>query len=79
MNSPLLAYEEVADFVASLSPEKVIAMKPSQKVQDRLEELMVKKKETGISEEEQYELERYLALDHLMALAKARARIRLAS
>jgi hypothetical protein len=79
MTTALLGYEEVADFVASLAPEKVIELKASPKVQKRLEELMAKKKISGISEDEQYELDRYLALDHLIALAKARARIRLAA
>ena len=74
MKTPLLAYEEVADFVASLAPEKVVKLKPSPKVQARLEELLAKKNGKGVSEDEQYELERYLALDHLIALAKARAR-----
>ncbi len=79
MTSPLLAYEEVAEFIASLDPAKLLELKPSPTVQARLEDLLAKKKKAGISEDEQYELDRYLALEHLIALAKARARIRLAA
>lgn len=79
MTKALLGYEEVADFVASLAPEKVVKLKASQKVQERLEELMSKKKSENLSQEEKYEMDRYLALDHLIALAKARTRIRLAA
>ncbi|MEK7257025.1 MAG: hypothetical protein AAB316_19885 [Bacteroidota bacterium] len=79
MTTPLLAFDEVAEFIASLDPGKLLTLKPSSKVQSRLEELIAKKKRAGISEDEQYELDRYLALEHLIALAKARARIRLAA
>jgi hypothetical protein len=79
MATSLLAFEEVAEFIASLDPEKLLTLKPSSAVQARVEELISKKKENIISDEEQYELDRYLALEHLIALAKARARIRLAA
>jgi hypothetical protein len=79
MATSLLAFEEVAEFIASLDPEKLLTLKPSSAVQTRVEELISKKKENVISDDEQYELDRYLALEHLIALAKARARIRLAA
>ena len=79
MTAPLLAYEEVAEFLAQLDPIKLLELKPSAEVQERVEALIEKKKETGLTADEQYELDRYLALEHLMALAKARARIHLAA
>jgi len=45
----------------------------------RVEELVQKKKEGSLSFEESIELERYLALDLLISLAKARALTMLAS
>lgn len=75
MTANLLAYEEVADFIAALDPSKLFGLKPSSTVQARVEELINSKKENGLSTENQYELDRYLALEHLVALAKARARI----
>ena len=74
MTANLLGYEEVADFIAALDPTKLLELKPSKTVQSRVEELISTKKENGLSVENQYELERYLALEHLIALAKVRAR-----
>jgi hypothetical protein len=71
------AYEEVAYFIAALDPQKLLKLKPSKAILLRVEELISKKKEKGLSAEEQYELDRYLALEHLISLAKAQARIQL--
>jgi hypothetical protein len=71
------AYEEVAMFLASLDPNKLLELKPSKAILDRVEDLMLKNKETELNAEEQHELDRYLALEHLIVLAKAQARIQL--
>lgn len=73
MSNPMLAFEEVAEFIASLDPEKLLTLKPSAKVQKRLNELIAKNKDGEISREERSELERYLSLEQLISLAKARA------
>lgn len=77
MTADVMAYEEVAEFLAAINPEKLLELRPSPAVQERVEELIYKKKEGSLSSEEQYELDRYLALEHLIALTKARARIHL--
>jgi hypothetical protein len=69
-----LAYEEVADFIAALDPNKLLELKPSKAVQSRVNELINEKSNNGLSSENQYELDRYLALEHLISLAKIRAR-----
>lgn len=69
-----LAYEEVADFIAVLDPNKLLELKPSKTVQSRVNDLITEKTEHGLSSENQYELDRYLAIEHLIALAKVRAR-----
>ena len=79
MAANLLAYEEVAEFIATLDPKRLLELKPSDIVQSRVEVLMDKKKDNNLTSEEQYELDRYMALEHLIALAKVRARIRLAA
>jgi hypothetical protein len=79
MTATSLGYEEVAEFIASLDPERLLELSPSPKVQERVEELLFKKKDEGLTPDEQYELDRYLALEHLIALAKVRARLRLAA
>jgi len=74
MNS-VKAYEEVIDFIAAgTTPQNVIAFRPSDAAQERLEELISREKEGSLSSEEKYELDHYLQLEHLMRLAKARAR-----
>ena len=79
MTAHLLAYDEVADFIAALDPVKLLGLKPFEPVQERVNHLIYKKKDHGLTDEEQYELDRYLALEYLVSLAKARARVRLAA
>ena len=71
------AYDEVAVMLAQLDPSKVINLKPSQSSCERLSVLLEKNKNEKISADEIYELDRLLALDHLIALAKVHARIQL--
>jgi hypothetical protein len=66
-------YDEVATFMASMNPEKVIAFKPSKANQNRLDFLLDKQKEDGLSDTEKNELEHYLMLNRIIGLAKARA------
>ena len=74
MTANLLAYEEVAEFIAALDPKRLLELRPSEVVQSRVNELIDKKKDADLSHDEQYELDRYMALEHLIALAKVRAR-----
>ena len=74
------AYEEIVDFIASgPSSRAVVEFEPSDEAQERLHELMDRKKNDVLTAEEQSELDHFLQLEHLMRLAKARARERLAS
>jgi hypothetical protein len=69
------AYEEVIDFIAAgTSPQEVIAFQPSEEAKARVADLIHREKTTGLSSEETAELEHYLQLEHIMRLAKARAR-----
>jgi len=69
------AHEEIIDFIASgTSPENVIAFRPSPKSRQRVMDLIAREKANGLSPEETAELNDYLQLEHLMRLAKARAR-----
>lgn len=69
------SYEEVIDFIAAgTTPEAVVAFRPSDSVQQRVGELVKRSKEGAISPEDQSELEDYLQLEHIMIMAKARAR-----
>ncbi len=69
------AYEEVVDFIAAgTSPGDVIAFSPSSAVKERVAYLIDREKTTGLSPDERSELDHYAQLEHLMRLAKARAR-----
>ncbi len=69
------SYEEIIDFIAAgTTPETVVAFHPSDGVQRRVTELVERSKEGSISAEDQSELEDYLQLEHIMIMAKARAR-----
>lgn len=73
------AYEEVIDFIAAgTTPSSVVAFQPSEEAKARVADLMHREKTTGLSPEETAELNHYLQLEHLMRLAKARARAHLA-
>jgi hypothetical protein len=73
------AYEELIDFIAAgTTPSRVIAFQPSEEVKARVADLLSREKTTGLSPDESSELNQYLQLEHLMRLAKARARAHLA-
>jgi hypothetical protein len=69
------AYEEVIDFIArGPSPGRVIAFRPSAAARQRVADLIAREKTAGLTPDETAELDHYLQLEHLMRLAKARAR-----
>jgi hypothetical protein len=69
------SYDEIIDFIAAgTTPQKLIEFRPSQAVQSRVEELIRLSKDGIISADQQSELEDFLELEHLIILAKARAR-----
>ncbi len=69
------AYEEVIEFIAAgTSPSSVIAFQPSEAVKQRVADLIYREKTTGLTPDEKSELDHYMQLEHLMRLAKARAR-----
>lgn len=66
-------YDEVASFMASMDPKKVLAFKPSEANQERLDFLLDKQMESKLTRKEKSELEHYLMLNRIIGLAKARA------
>jgi len=69
------AYEEIVDFIAAgTSPQNVVAFRPSEEARKRVWDLVAREKESGLSPEEAAELEHYSQLEHIMRLAKARAK-----
>jgi hypothetical protein len=68
------AYDEVIEFIASREPQAVIGFKPSSEGRQRAWDLIERQKEQMLSPEDAAELQHYLELEHLMRLAKSRAR-----
>jgi hypothetical protein len=72
-------FDELANLMVSVpKPEQIISFQPSAELQSRLEDLLDKKREEGLTEAEHYELEQFILVEHLMRLVKFRARQRLA-
>jgi hypothetical protein len=68
-------YLEIIDFIAGgTTPEAVIDFHPSPEAQQRLAALIEREKADGVSPEERAELEHFMELEHILRMAKARAR-----
>lgn len=70
-------YEEIVDFIAAgPSAAGVAAWQPSAEVAQRVADLLDAEKRDALTLDEKAELNHFLELEHLMRLAKARARQR---
>jgi hypothetical protein len=69
----LKAIDEIVDFIAMQSPDKVIAFQASEATRTRVYDLVFKEKTSVLNEDEKAELEYYKVLEHIMRLAKAKA------
>lgn len=72
-------FDEITDFLISgPTPEQIIAFRPTDALDQRLHELLEKNSGIGISQDERAELDRFLQINHLMTILKAKARLKLA-
>lgn len=68
-------YTEIIDFLAAgTTPDSIVAFRPSEQAKERVADLIYREKTSGLSLEETDELNHYMQLEHIMRLAKARAR-----
>lgn len=71
----MIPHEEIAEFIAgSVDAAKLTQLRPSAAAEARVVELVEKKKDGILRPEEETELEGFLWTEHLMILAKAKAR-----
>lgn len=69
------AADEVVEFLArEISPEALVNFRPSEATRRRVWELVEKEKQEGLTPDEKCELDDYERLEHLLILAKAKAR-----
>jgi hypothetical protein len=73
-------FEEIVKFIADAAGvEKLTAFKPSGAAEQRVAELLSKQQDGSLSPKEAEELQLFVQLDHVMSLAKAKARSRKSS
>jgi hypothetical protein len=68
------AYLEIVDFFAGTNPTAVIEFRPSVDAQRRLSLLVAREESGEISADEKAELDHFIEWEHLLRMAKARAR-----
>lgn len=69
------AYAEFIDFIVEgMTPEQIISFKPSEKTQNRVDELLKALKNDVISPDERAELNHHAELENIVRMAKAKAR-----
>ncbi|MCX6880675.1 MAG: hypothetical protein NTW21_43745 [Verrucomicrobia bacterium] len=70
-------FEEIVKFIADAAgADKLAAFKPSKTAEMRVAELLAKQQDGTLSAKESEELRLFVQLDHVMSLAKAKARAR---
>jgi hypothetical protein len=75
MSAASPAYFEIIDFIAAgTTPDAVVRFRPSPDAQRRVAELIDREKDGLLSPEEKAELDHFLELEHILRMAKARAR-----
>ena len=75
MSTASPAYIEIIDFIAAgTTPEMVAQFRPSPETQQRVSDLIEREKEGALSLEEKAELNHFMELEHILRMAKARAR-----
>jgi hypothetical protein len=66
---------EIIDFIAAgTTPQAVVDFRPSAEAQQRVAKLIAREKEGGLSPDEKSELDHFMDLEHILRMAKARAR-----
>ncbi len=66
---------EIIDFIAvGTTPQAVVDYHPSAEAQQRVSELIARAKEDDLSPDEKTELHHFMDLEHILRMAKVRAR-----
>ena len=75
MGAATPVYLGIVDFIAAgTTPEAMKNFHPSREAQQRLAVLIEREKAGGVSPEEKAELDHFMELEHILRMAKARAR-----
>lgn len=75
MSAASPVYFEIIDFIAAgTTPDAVAQFRPSLEAEQRVADLIEREKTDRLSPEEKAELDHFLELEHILRMAKARAR-----
>lgn len=66
-------YEQLAEMIARLDAEKVMALKSSAELQKRFDFLVQKHKNSGLSSKEKHELDHFVFIERIFRMAKIKA------
>jgi hypothetical protein len=71
--------DEITDFLASIpTAEQIVAYKPSERLNNRLHELLDRAGEGELTDTEQKELDEFLRVNHILKMLKGKVRLKLA-
>jgi hypothetical protein len=71
-------FSELAEFIVSQPTlESIVDYRVPAELDQRVHDLLEKNREEGLTGEEREEMDKFLAISHLMTLAKAKARLKL--
>ena len=74
-NAVIPSYLEIVDFIAAgTTPQSIVDYHPSAAARQRVAELIALEKEGGLSPQDRSELDHFLVLEHVLRMAKTRAR-----
>ena len=69
---------DIFEFLAGLpTPEEILALQPSAALENRVQELSEKSGDTGLTVAEEVEWQHYEYLEHLVRIAKIKAKLKL--
>jgi hypothetical protein len=75
---PTILFDEILDFLASTpTPQQIIAFKPSDTLQERLDDLLERNRQETLMPDEREELDEFLRMNHFMNMLVIRARQKL--
>jgi hypothetical protein len=74
-NAAVPSYLEIIDFIAAgTTPQAIVDYRPSAELRQRVVELIAREKEASLSLEDRSELDHAMVLEHILRIAKQRAK-----
>jgi hypothetical protein len=72
-------FDQITDFLISRpTAEQIVEFRASEQLDQRLHELLDKNSGAGLTPDERAEMDRFLQVNHLLIVLKAKARLKLA-